>query len=431
MAKAEGDTMKKFLVIMLCVAVLAGMCVSFAACGGDGKTLKVGLICLHGDSSTYDKNFIDAMKTACNTKKVKLIIKTDIPEGVECYEAAQDLVDQGCKVIFADSFGHESHMLRAAKEHPEVQFCHATGVMAHTENQANFHNAFANIYEGRYIAGIAGGYNLADKEFKGAGNKLPAKNYDADGNILIGYVGAKPYAEVMSGYTAWFLGVKEGYKAYYAKKSLEAPATIKMQVTYTGEWYDEPAEKTAANTLIANGCALISQHADSMGAPTACENAEVLNVSYNGSTAASCPKTFIVSSRIDWTPYFEYMIDCVLNNTPIVADWTKGLEEKNSPVALTDLGKVAVEGTKEVMDEYKAKIVSGELKVFDLSKFTVEGKTLGLDHKADVVSDPNYEADTVVIKTVGGVSYFAESEFRSAPYFNVIIDGIEILAGAN
>ena len=248
---------------------------------------------------------------------------------------------------------------------------------------------------------------------------LEENNFDADGNIKIGYVGAYPYAEVVSGYTSFFLGAQSVVEEELADKEI----SVSMEVTYTGSWFDEQKEKDGANTLIGNGAALISQHADSMGAPSACEEAGVPNVSYNGSTAAECPDTYIISSRINWVPYFEYMIDCVMNGDEIAKDWTGTLE--NGAVALTEVGAAAAEGTQAKIDEVKAKLISGELKVFDCSKFTVGGEHL-TEYMADVDTDKNYEKDTQVIEN--GV--FMESKYRSAPYFDVRIDGITELSSA-
>ena len=240
---------------------------------------KVGFIMLHDENSTYDLNFINGAKEAAEALGVEYVIKTNVPEGQECYDAAADLADAGCNIVFADSFGHEDYMIQAAKEFPDVQFCHSTGTKAHTENLANYHNAFASIYEGRYLAGIVAGMKLNEM--------IEAGEFTAE-EAKIGYVGAFTYAEVISGYTSFFLGARS------------VCPTVTMEVTFTGSWYDETAEKEGAQKLINNGCKLISQHADSMGAPTACETAGVPDVSYNGSTMAACPNTYLVSSRIDW-----------------------------------------------------------------------------------------------------------------------------------
>ena len=405
--------MKKFLAMLLALV----MALSLVACGekkdpaGDdtknpdeGSKVKVGFITLHDENSTYDKNFIDAAKEACANlglvENEDFFIKTNVGETEQCAEVAADLVDAGCNIIFADSFGHEPYMIQVAKENPDVQFCHSTGTRAHTENLANYHNAFASIYEGRYLAGVAAGMKLNEMIDNGTITADQAK---------MGYVGAFTYAEVISGYTSFFLGARS------------VCPSVTMDVTFTGSWYDETAEKEGANKLIANNCVLISQHADSMGAPTACETAGVPNISYNGSTQAACPNTFIVSSRIDWEPYYEYAITAAMNGDPIDTDWTGTLA--TGSVVLTDVNTdVAAEGTQEAIDEVKAKLESGEVHVFDCSTFTVDGQTL-TSSEADVDTDPDYTPDTEAI--VDG--YFAESTFRSAPYFQLQIDGINLL----
>ena len=166
------------------------------------------------------------------------------------------------------------------------------------------------------------------------------------------------------------------------------------------------------------GAVLISQHADSMGAPSACEARNVPNVSYNGSTIDSCPNTFLVSSRIDWEPYFEYIINCVAKGETIAADWTGTLA--TGSVVLTDINEaVAAKGTKEAVEAAKKELEAGTLKVFDTSKFTVNGETL-TEFLADVDDMGDYVPETNAISD----GYFHESEYRSAPYFTIEIDGI-------
>ena len=403
--------MKKFTRILAIVLALATI-FSFAACSskdGGEKKMKVGFIFLHDENSTYDKNFITAAEEACKELGVEIVKKTGIGETQACYDAAADLADQGCSIVFADSFGHESFMIQAAEKYPDVQFCHATGTQAHTKGLKNFHNAFASIYEGRYLAGIAAGMKLNAMIKEG---KFEAKD------AKIGYVGAYPYAEVKSGYTSFFLGAR----------SVCPSAT--MEVTFTGSWYDETAEKEGAEKLIQNGCVLISQHADSMGAPTACEKAGVPNVSYNGSTVSVGPNTYIISSRIDWAPYYVYAIQAAMDGKTIDADWTGTLATKS--VVLSDLNtNVAADGTQAAIDEAMKKLENGELHVFDVSTFTVTGENVTADMKtdaeghltsymADVDNDANMEHDTEVVHD----GYFAESEKRSAPYFDIAIDGI-------
>ena len=394
--------MKKLLALVLVFAML--FC--FAGCGDkkestEKKDLKVGFIFLHDEQSTYDKNFMDAAKAACDEMKVEYAQKTQIPESNDCYDAAVELIEvEDCDIIFAYSFGHESFLIDAAKKYPDVQFCHATGTQAHTAGVKNFHNAFASIYQGRYLAGVAAGLKLNEM--------IEAKKITAD-KAKMGYVGAFTFAEVMSGYTSFYLGAKS------------VCPSVTMDVKFTGSWYDEQKEKEAAQALISGGCVLISQHADSMGAPTACEAAGVPNVSYNGSTVAACPNTFIVSSRIDWTPYFKYMIDCVDKGEEIATDWTGTIE--TGSVVLTDVNeKAAAKDTAAKIEEVKAKLLDGSINVFDTANWTQGGKKLD-GYKADVDTDEKFEKDTEVIEN--GVFY--ESKHRSAPYFDIEIDGITLL----
>ena len=326
---------------------------------------KVGFITLHDENSTYDLNFINAAKEACETLGVEYTLITNVPEGQECYDKAAELADAGCNIIFADSFGHEDYMIQAAKEFPDVQFCHSTGTKAHTEGLSNYHNAFASIYEGRYLAGVAAGMKLNEMIENG--------EFTAD-EAKMGYVGAFTYAEVISGYTSFFLGARS------------VCPTVTMEVTFTGSWYDETAEKEGAQKLIQNGCKLISQHADSFGAPTACETAGVPNVSYNGSTASVGPNTYIISSRIDWAPYYIYAIKACMNGEAIDTDWTGTLG--TGSVVLSELNeKVAAAGTQEALDQVKAELEAGTRHVFDVTTFTVDGKQLD-SYMADVDTDP-------------------------------------------
>ena len=421
--------MKKILALLLA----AMMVLAFAACGEDnGGTptptpdvkgmsadvlprnavtpttqipddFKIGMICLHDENSTYDNNFIQALRQVqkdLGLSDEQVIIVNNIGEDSSCYDAAVDLAkNKGCKVIFADSFGHESFMKQAAQEYPEVQFCHATGTSGKIAGIENFHNAFASIYEGRYVAGVAAGMKL---------NEMIAAGEITAEQAVIGYVGAFTYAEVISGMTSFYLGAR----------SVCPSAT--MKVRYTGSWYDQAKEQEAATALIEKDkCVLISQHADSLGAPTACELAGVPNVSYNGSTYSAGETTFIISSAINWAPYFQYIIETVVKGEAIAPDWC-GTIATNSVVLSGVNQDVAAEGTIEKINEAIKALEAGTLHVFDTASFTVDGKTL-TEYLADV--DGDYTGETNVIHD----GYFDESnavDFRSAPYFDIIIDGV-------
>ena len=422
--------MKKILSVLLTVAMIAGLCLALASCGNkeenegdtavtlsgdmvaaaapvvadttlDKADFKIGFILLHDENSTYDKNFMDAalkVKEEFGLTDEQVLFKTNVSESNDCYEAAVDFADSGCDIVFADSFGHESHIIRAAKEFPEVQFCHATGTQAQIAGLDNFHNAFASIYEGRYLVGIAAGMKL---------NEMIADGKITAEEAKVGYVGAFNYAEVVSGFTSFFLGVR----------SVCPSAT--MEVIYTNSWFDIALEKEAANKLMDNGCVLVSQHADSEGAPKACEARGVPNVAYNISTIDMAPTTALISSKIDWTPYFRTIINAELKGEKIPTDWCGSIASES--VVLTPLNEaVAAEGTAEAIATAIEGFKNGTLKVFDTSKFTVGGEAL-TKYDADVITDDAFTPDTNVVEN----GMFNESSKRSAPYFDIkYIDGI-------
>ena len=388
--------MKKLIALLLVVA----MVLSLAACGGEKNNtadFKAGFIFLHDENSTYDLNFMNAAKEACEALGVEYIIKVNIPESEACYDAAAELVDMGCTYIFADSFGHEPYMIQAAKEFTDVQFCHATGTQAHTADVPNYHNAFASIYEGRFLGGVAAGLKLNEM--------IAAGEFTAE-EAKVGYIGAFPYAEVISGMTSFFLGVR-----------YVCPSAT-MDVTFTNSWYDPTLEQEGAVKLINNDCKLISLHADSMGAPAECQNNNVPFVFYNGSAMSACPDTYIVASYINWAPYMKYSMQATIDGEEIATDWIGTLE--NGGVALKELNEaVAAEGTAAKLEEVKAGLLNGTIKVFDTATFTVGGQTL-TSYMADVDDMGDFVPETEVISD----GYFHESEYRSAPYFDMFIDGI-------
>ena len=352
---------------------------------------KFCLITLHDSNSSYDKNFIDAFNEIGTELGVDVEIKSGVPEGEECYNAAKEFAESGCKGIFADSFGHEEYILRAAKEYPKIQFAHATGTLAHTEKLDNFHNVFAKIYEARYVTGIAAGMKL---------NEMIKNNEIKESEAKIGYVGAFPYAEVISGFTAFYLGAKSVCNS------------TTMKVRYTGSWYDEQLEKEAAEKLIDDDkCKIISQHADSQGAPNACESKGVPNVYYNGENT-QLTKSYLISQKINYKPFFKIFVEKTQKGTKMEYDYTGSLNDDS--VIVYKASSIAASGTQAAVDKAIEDLKSNKTKVFDTSKFTVGGQKL-TSYKADV--DTDYEAIS------GG--YFHESELRSAPYFDIIIDGID------
>ena len=403
---------------LLTLMALPACCLT--ACGGTeykpepdfkASDVKVGLICLHGDYSTYDANFINAMNQAKQELGFELLLAENIDEGQPCYDKAAQMAELGNNIIFADSFGHEPYMISAAEDYPETLFCHATGTSAAAKNLANFGDSFASIYEGRYLAGVAGGLKLAELYGNGDGSAVSAEN------AVVGYVGAFTYAEIISGFTSFFLGVR----------SVVPNAT--MKVKYSGSWYEESTERSIATELINDyHCKLISQHADSHGAPQACETLGVPNVSYNGSTLSDGPNTYLVSSRINWAPYYKHVINNYVlarqkgSKRAVENDFTGTL--KDGSVEVLEASANCAAGTQEVLNSVKAELIAGTRHVFDTSKFTVNGAAPNATNmKPGDATWPDFPANYDIL--AGG--YYHESERRSAPSFDVIIDGIENL----
>ena len=398
--------MKKALAIGLATVMAVSMSAPvFAEDEGKGiakEDLKVGVIYIGDENEGYTAAHmkgIDEMEEKLGLDDSQIIEKTLIGEDEGCYDAAADLADQGCQIIFANSFGHETYILEAAGEYPEVQFCHATGTQAASSGLSNMHNYFTNIYEARYVSGVVAGLKL---------NEMIEDGTVKEDACKMGYVGAFPYAEVISGYTAFYLGAKS------------VCPSVTMEVKYTNSWASFDLEKECADALISDGCVLISQHADTTGAPTACEAAGVPCVGYNISMIATAPDQALTSASNNWGIYMTYAVQSVLDGTEIPADWCKGFSD--GAVLVTELNDKAVApGTKEKVEEVEAKLASGELHVFDTSKFTVGGKTL-----EELVESG--DKDATKLKDYIKDGYFHESDVESgmpsAPAFTFIIDGI-------
>ena len=380
--------MKKVLSLVLVLAMVLMFSAVASADAIPADQIKVGLILLHDENIGYDEihlnGFMDMVK-ALGLTEDQYSIKYNVPETEVCYDKAIELVDEGCDIIFADSFGHESYMLQAASEHPEVQLCHATGYQAKTSGLTNMHNYFTAIYEARYVSGVVAGLKLNEMIDNG---KITAEQ------AVMGYVGAYPYAEVISGYTAFYLGARS------------VCPSVTMKVTYTNSWADMALEKEAADALIAQGCVLISQHADTTGAPTACQAAGVPCVGYNVSMISVAPDSALTSAAVVWGPYYTYAVKCLIDGEEIATDWCKGYVD--GAVEIKELNeKTVAAGTEETVNAVIEKLKNGELHVFDTSTFTVDGK---------VLEDETYVWD----------GYYHESELASAPSFTYIVDGITV-----
>lgn len=401
----------KILVVLLVVMSLCG-CTPKGDTPEGEKPLKFGVILVGDENEGYTYAHIEGIKQAAAANNVaddQIIWKYSVGETQDCYDQATDLVEQGCNVIFSNSYGHQSYMQKAAEENPGVQFVACTGDTAAISGLSNFSNAFTNVYESRYVSGIVAGYKLKELVENG---QLTPENYK-DGNVLIGYIGAFPYAEVVSGYTAFFLGVKSVVE------------NVTMEVVYTNSWFDITAEGESANTLMADHCVIIAQHADSTGAPAAVEAAMVKNgtiaysIGYNVDMLSVAPHAALTSATNNWGVYYTYAMGQALKGEKIATDWADGYTV--DAVAITKLGDSCAPGTQEAVDKAIAEIKAGTLHVFDTSTWTVNG-----EHLTELVVDldGDFKTDSAADKNAIWDGYFHESELRSAPSFAVQIDGI-------
>lgn len=408
--------MKKLLALMLAIL----MVVSLAACGGATEDtadtdadFKMGVILVGDENEGYTYAHIQGIQEAAASLGLaddQIIWKYTIPEDETCYDTAADLADQGCSLVVSNSYGHQSFMQQAATEYPDVTFISMTGDTAKASGLANFCNAFTSVYESRYVSGIVAGMKI--KELV-ENDKLEEDNYDKDGNVKVGYVGAYPYAEVKSGYTAFYLGIKSVYE------------DVAMSVQFTNSWFDLTKEGETANQLLSQGCVIIGQHADSTGAPSAVqaalESGEVCySVGYNIDMLEVAPQAALTSATNVWSVYYTEAIGAALNGETVPTNWAKGYAD--GAVAITTLGESVAEGTQEKVDEAIAAIKAGELHVFDIDTFTVDGEKVESAFATDTDGDFVPDTDEAVFD-----GYFHESYFQSAPCFALDIDGITLL----
>lgn len=399
--------MKKIIALLLAVVMVS---VLFAGCAssGNGNTadsdLKIGVILVGDENEGYTFAHIEGIQKAAAALEFpteNIIWKYTIHENEECLDAINDLIDSGCTLIFSNSYGHQTYMQQAAGENPDVTFVAMTGDTAAVSGLSNLKNAFTKVYESRFVSGVVAGMKL--KELMDAGTVS---------DPYIGYVGAYPYAEVVSGYTAFLLGIQ----------SIVPEAH--MDVTFTNSWFDITAEGAAAEALMARGCVIIGQHADSTGAPAACqaawENGKVVySVGYNIDMLAVAPDAALTSATNVWEVYYTYAIGQAMKGEEIATDWAAGYSD--GAVAITALGESCADGTAEKVAEIEAAIKDGSLHVFDTSKFTVGGQTVE-SCVVDLTGD--FDTDDEGDKEAIWDGYFHESELRAAPSFSLDIDGI-------
>lgn len=435
--------MKKLMGILLA----ASMVFSLAACGSTADTaassaasttataegsstnaapdVKIGAIVLGDETEGYSAAHINGIKEAAaelGMSDDQIVWKYKIPEGGETADAAEDLVGQGCNLIISNSYGHQTYMVEEAEKYPDVNFVAMTGDFAAISDCNNFYNAFTSVYQSRYVSGVVAGMKV--KELVESGTLTPETQPDsftADGKVKIGYVGAYNYAEVVSGYTAFFLGVQSVYP------------DVEMEVMYTNSWFDIDKEGAAAEALIANGAVIIGQHADSTGAPSAVQaqkdaGSVVYSVGYNIDMLEVAPTAALTSSQNNWSVLYRDTLEKFIAGEEVPVDYAVGISE--DAVMISKLGPECAEGTQEAVDAAWSSIKDGSLKVFDTSKFTCQPAADGsyqVDADGHVTSAFGLDSDGDFVNDTGEAivdGAFQESVLRSAPYFSLRIDGI-------
>lgn len=363
----------------------------------DTKHIKVGYIFVGDEMTPYTDNFIKAAEHVQGLygDQIETIFKYNVAEeGIE--EPLQDLVDEKCDFIITTSYGYGPYVKEMAKKHPEIEFCSATCDNANQEPVlSNFHNCMGEIYQGRYICGVVAGMKLKEM--------INKKIISAE-DVKVGYVAAFPYAEVISGYTAFFLGVR----------SVVPEAT--MLVKYTNTWSNYSVEKRVATELIDQGCILISQHSDTTGPAVACENAvsdiPIYHVGYNQSMTEIAPTRSLVSCCVDYSMYFEQAIKAVLDEKKIetVVDADTTLQDTYAGidkgwVQILDINEAIVaDRTETVMKQLEADFNAGKIHVF-------QGDYTG--------TDPFDETDKIDLS-----SEYIENEKSSSPTFHYVLDDV-------
>ena len=437
--------MKKLLSLVLALALVVSA-FTLTGCGSKDSSksdsdLKVGCIMVGDDQETYTKAHIDGIIEAAKEVGIpesNLIWKYAVKEDDSCAKAAKELIGNGCSLIIANSYGHQDYIAKVAKENPKVNFVSMTGDFAAISGLDNMYNAFTNIYEARFVSGVVAGMKI--KELADA-KKIPEKSINKDGKVKVGYVGAYPYAEVVSGYTAFFLGIQSVYK------------DVAMDVSYTNSWFDPKKEAAAADKFIKDNCVVIGQHADSTGAPSTIQKAKdkgslVYSVGYNMDMLPVAKTAALTSPLNNWKVCYKDILQAAADGKDIPQDWAKGYAD--DAVSISKLGPEAAKGTDAKVEEVIKGIKDGSLKVFDTKSFTITGDSVKAtkDPTKGSITDLELDKDGVVTKATKDFSYmdftanppkvvykgevkdtikdgeFSESTLRSAPYFSLRIDGI-------
>lgn len=412
--------MKRFSAFILVIVLM----ICFVACKKQEQTkpsadtdtppvFKIGMVFVSSQEAPESVTHVESIKKVMKEHSLsdeQLVCEYSVRADDDCYEKIAQLVDNGCDLVISNSNSHQDYMNEAATDYPDTDFVVIGGDTAAASRLGNFYNAYTKVYEARYLSGVVAGMKLKQLDKT---NAIADINLDDDGNVKLGYVGTLPSAQASSAYSAFYLGVKSVY------------SDVALSVQFTNKRYDMQAEIDTANQLIEQGCVVIAQHSSSVGVASAVksasENGKVCYcVGFDSDMSTVSPDNALVSAKIEWSVYYQELLDCVLNDKEIEQDWCKGYEDL--AVSLTELNLCCADGTQERLDMVLTGMKSGEVQVFDTQEFTRNGKKVNTVYVTDTDKDDIPDEDQAIFD-----GFFHESYFRSAPYFTIEIDGITLL----
>ena len=359
------------------------------------ENLTVGFIYDNDEIIPYTYNFMLAKNELEKEygDRVKVYVKSNVLDTV-MEEPVRDLAQDGCDIIFTNTYSTQFKQL--ALQYPDIQFCQTSFSTEDTSfSPANYHTFNGLIYQGRYVSGVAAGMKL---------RQLIDEGVLTTEQAIVGCVGAFPSAEVISGYTAFLLGVR----------SIVPEAT--MRVIYTGTWNSYSKEKACAKALIDAGCVVITQHTDTTAPAVACEEAaeekQVYHISYNQSMIDVASESSLTGACINWSPYILGAVEALMNGQEI-EKYVKGSIHGNDIGAGFDRGWVKMlelndaiiaPGTQERINKTIDALRKGKIDVF-------KGDYQGVN--------PDDPTDTCNL--IGG---YTENRLSSAPSFHYVLQDI-------
>lgn len=406
--------MKRYIAIILSVLLMIQACgcstardlfPENTASRGDGQTtaideegLKVGFLFPSNNDATDTASHVEGirkMQVETGLSDAQVIIKKNVGKD-NCASEIDGLVEKGCNLIFACDKTFEQDVIDAASRYPEVQFCQEDGKKAKKSGLDNMHNFYVRLYEAYYAAGVAAGMKLNDMLNHGS---------ISSSNCVIGFVADEESPENISCLNAFYLGVG----------NVCSQASMLVRYVDSRGVYDDDGE--AAKQLVKAGVGMMCQHTYTTAVAAVCAENDIPVVGNEVNIINAAPKEAITSAVADWSVYYIYAVNCVINGEAIDVDWCEGYED--GAVTLTQLNDtILVDGTVERLKEVEKNLRNGKEKVFDTEDMTIGGDNL----KELAETDKDYKK----YKNLVSNGEFKESSKRSAPTMDFLVDGVEV-----